>query len=187
MRGDAPHRRVEPLEAALVDSRGDLASESAGTCVLVDDQRAIGLLHRGDDRVVVERAERPQVDDLDRQPVFLLQLLGRVQRFPDARRVGDDRQILALARRAGLADRDDVITRRHRLLDATVEILVLEEEHAVVIANRRLEESLGVARGGRIDHLEARRVDESRLRVLRVEGSAADITAARSAADHRTR
>src|SRR5438874_2644523 len=45
VRGDPPYRRVEPLEAALVDTRRDLARESAGARVLVYDERAIRFLH----------------------------------------------------------------------------------------------------------------------------------------------
>jgi len=60
----------------------------------------------------------------------------RLKRFPDRRRVGDDRDVLPLASNARLTDRREMISRRHLFLDATVEILVLEVENAVLVANR---------------------------------------------------
>ena len=49
----------------LVDPRRDLAGDAARPRVLVHDQHAVRLLHGRDDRLVVERRERAQVDDLD--------------------------------------------------------------------------------------------------------------------------
>src|SRR6266699_4484257 len=61
-----PHdRRVEPLERLLVDARGDLARDATGPRVLVHDQHLIRLLHRRDDRRVIEREQRPQIEHLD--------------------------------------------------------------------------------------------------------------------------
>src|SRR6185437_15897560 len=85
----------------------------------------------------------------------------------------DDRDVAALAGDTRLADRHDVIAARHRFFDATVQILVLEEQHAVVVADGGLHQALRV--GGRrgIHHLEAGRVDETGFRILRVKGPAA--------------
>src|SRR5689334_14830907 len=55
MRGHAAHRRVEPLERQLVDPGGDLAGDPAGHGVLVDDEHPVGLLHGGEDRLVIHR------------------------------------------------------------------------------------------------------------------------------------
>ena len=46
------------------------------------------------------------------------------------------RQVLALARQPGLADGHHVIALGQLFLDPAVEVLVLEEEHAVVVADR---------------------------------------------------
>ena len=64
---------------------------------------------------------------------------------------------------------------------------MLEEQHAVVVANRRLHQSLRVLGRRRIHDLETRRVDEAGFRILRVERTAAHVPAARSAHDHRAR
>ena len=64
---------------------------------------------------------------------------------------------------------------------------MLEEEHAVVVADRRLHQPLRVGGRRRIDDLEARRVDEGRFGILRVERTAAHVAAARPAHHHRTR
>ena len=60
---------------------------------------------------------------------------------------------------------------------------MLEVEHRVGIADRRLEQPVGVRHRARRHDLQARRVLEVRLRVLAVVGRAVDV-AARGAADH---
>jgi hypothetical protein len=55
---------------------------------------------------------------------------------------------------AGAADRQHVVVElRHRRGDA-VEDLVLEEDHRIGIADRRLEQTLGIGRGRRRHDLE---------------------------------
>jgi hypothetical protein len=54
-----------------------------------------------------------------------------------------------------------------------VEALVLLEYHGVVVADGRLQESLGVAGRARVHDLETRRVEEGHLHVLGVEGPTA--------------
>jgi hypothetical protein len=44
--------------------------------VLLDDQHAVGLAHGGEDRVLVERADGAQVDDLGVDVVLLGEELG---------------------------------------------------------------------------------------------------------------
>ena len=61
---DALDRRLEVVEAVLLHQRRQLGAEAAGARRLVHDHAAAGLLHRGDDRVEVERPEAAQVDDL---------------------------------------------------------------------------------------------------------------------------
>ena len=54
---------------------------------------------------------------------------------------------------------------------------MLKENHRVVIANRRLDQTLGVIRGRRRHHLQPRRADEPHLRVLRMERPAVNASA----------
>src|ERR1051326_4497265 len=60
----ARDRPVEIIEGPLHDLRAHLGGEAAGPPALVDDDRAMGLGHRGDDGRRVQRAEDAQVDDL---------------------------------------------------------------------------------------------------------------------------
>ena len=56
--------RVEVVERLLHDPRADLGRDRAAAPALVDDDRAVRAAHRPDDRLVVERAQRAQVDHL---------------------------------------------------------------------------------------------------------------------------
>ena len=62
---------------------------------------------------------------------------------------------------------------------------MLEVEHRVVVADRGLDQALRVVRRRRLDDLQARRVGEVGLRVLRVEGAAVHAAAGRAADDER--
>src|SRR5687767_1193813 len=79
-----------------------------------------------------------------------------------------------------------MVTSRHRFFYPAVEVLVLEEEHAVLIANSGLEQSLRIARRSGVHHLDSRRVQKHCFRILRVERSTAHVPATRTAHDHRT-
>ena len=68
---------------------------------------------------------------------------------------------------------------------AAVEILVLEVHHRVVVADRRLQQPLGVVCRRRRDHFQPGPMDEPGLRILRVIETAADIAAARRPDDDR--
>ena len=86
-------------------------------------------------------------------------------------------------RTAALPSGHDVVLVGHLVLDPAVEVLVLEVEDRIVVADRRLQQSFRVVGGRRLDHLQARRVEEERLRVERVERPAADAAAGRTADD----
>ena len=51
-------------------------------------------------------------------------------------------------------------------LDAAIQVFVLEEQDAIVVANRGLEQSFRVGRRRRIHDLQPWRVDEPGLRIL---------------------
>src|SRR5213594_434333 len=105
VRRHAHDRPVEPLERLLVDARGDLARDATGPRVLVHDQHLIRLLHGRDDRRVIEREQRPQVEHLHRHAVFLVELVGGFQRLPQRGAVTDDGKMLAFACHPCLPDR----------------------------------------------------------------------------------
>src|SRR6266568_4669187 len=97
VRGHAHDRSVEPLERLLIDTRGDLPRDPTGPRVFVYDQHLVRLLHRRDDRGVIHRQQGAQVQDLDRHAVRLLELLGRLERFPQRGAIADDRKMLPIA------------------------------------------------------------------------------------------
>ena len=83
-----------------------------------------------------------------------------------------------------LADGHGVFFRRQFFLDAPVEAFVLEENHRVVIADRRLDQPLGIVRRRRRHHFETGRAHEPHLRVLRVKRAAVNAAARRRAHHH---
>src|SRR5215213_9472500 len=97
-RRDAHDRPVQVLPAALGDQGGDLGARGAGLVGLVDDHDLGGLADRREDRLLVERDERAQVEHLDRRAV---EVLRRLERGVDHRTVGDHGELVALARDPG--------------------------------------------------------------------------------------
>src|SRR3989441_3874426 len=114
VRGDAHDRAVEPFERLLVDPRRDLSRDPTGPRVFVHDKDLVRLLHGRDDRGVVHRQQGPQIQHFDRHAVRLLELLGRLERFPERGTVANDGKMLPFARRARLPDRrENLLTLRH--------------------------------------------------------------------------
>src|SRR5258708_4010931 len=94
-----PHDRpVEPLECLFVDPRRDLARDPARARVYVDDQHLVRLLDARNNRCVIERQQCAQVEHFDGQAVCFVELLGRLERFPERRAVADDGKMLSFAR-----------------------------------------------------------------------------------------
>src|ERR1035438_532804 len=86
--------------------------------------------------------------------------------------------MMALARDPCLSERNDIVIGWNFLFDSSVQILVLEKDHGVVVADRRFDESLGIVGRRRADYLQPGRVHEPHLWILRVEGPAMHIPAA---------
>ncbi len=130
--------------------------------------------------------DRAQVDDLGRDVVLVRGLLGRRAGGVHHRAPGDEREVVALARATRATPNGTVyVALGHLVLDAAVEVLVLEVEHRVLVADRLDQQALGVRRRRRADDLEARDVRERRLGVLRVERAAREAAARRAAHDDR--
>src|SRR6266550_2951701 len=188
VRGHPHDGAVEPSERLLVDARGDLAGETTGPRVLVHDEHLVGLLHRAHDRGVVHRQQRAQVEHFDREAVVFRQLVRRLERLPDRRTVGDDGQVLPLARQPSLADRsEDLLLVRERFLDPAVQPLVLEVDHRILVPDGRLDQTLSVPSGGGIHVLQTRGVKEGRFRLLRMERAAPHVAAAGASHHNRGR
>src|SRR6266851_1596326 len=116
LRPDALDRCVEPVERAVLDQGGDLRAEASAHDRLVGDDAAIGLLHRRDQRVLVEREKCARIHDLDGD-ALLFRLLGRGERLVNEPAGRDHRDVLALAMRSRLAERNRLELLRDVLSD----------------------------------------------------------------------
>ena len=154
---------------------------------------AAGLAHRLLDGLGVERQQRAQVDDLGVDAGLVGGRLGHV----DHRPVGEHRDVAARAPHHRLAERDVVVAighlaervgrpRHDRLLVVPVErpvvqALRFEEDHGIVVLDRRDEQALGVVGRRRQHRLQPAHVREQALRALAVRLTAVDATASRHA------
>src|ERR1700675_1428771 len=91
----------------------------------------------------------------------------------------------ALARDPGFSERNDAVAVWNVFFDSSIQILVLEKDYRVVVADCRFDESLGIVSRRRTDYLEAGRVHEPHLWILRVEWPAMHIPAAWTTNHHR--
>ena len=83
------------------------------------------------------------------------------------------------------AERDGVVVARDISLDTAIQVLVLQKDNRIVVADRRLQQSLGVVGCGGFNDLEARRVYVGHLRVLGVKRAAAKAASRGGANDQR--
>ena len=111
-------------------------------------------------------------------------LLGRVKRFVDHDLDPDHGGGVARTLDVGETHRDGVVAVRDRAFDE-IELLVLEEDDRVVVADGGLEQALGVGRGGGHADLQAGDVGEPGLQRLRVLGGVAAAAALLGPNDHR--
>ena len=127
---------------------------------LIDAHAATRLLDTFQDRIPVDGRKRPEVDDLafDAIPG---EIAGRVHGAMDHHAVGHDRAVAAVAHHVRFRKRDGIGFLRHVGLGG-VEILVLAEDHRIVVADRLDEQSLGVVGIGGTDDLEPGNMGEER-------------------------
>src|ERR1039457_238232 len=93
----------------------------------------------------------------------------------------------SFARDPRLSSRNHVVVVWNLFFDSPVQILVLEKDHGVVVADRRFHQSLGIVGRRWTDNLQPRRVHEPHLRILRMEGPTMYISAARTTQHERCR
>ena len=167
-------RRVERLEASSTQPRDSVAPQLPGERRLLHDDEAVRALdararwsRSRTARACAGRSARPRSP---RAASSSAASIGAVAH--QLRR--DDGDVVAAAHDlgAGRARPAPVVA---QLALAVEQALVLEDEHGVVIADRRAQQAVGVGRRGRGDDLEPRDVEEpvlDRLRVLRGEAGA---------------
>ena len=131
-------RRVEVVEALARDARRELgARRRRSPSPPRPRARASVFLTLVDDRLGVERPQRAEVDDLDLDAV-LGEPVGHRQRAAHGVAVGDDREVAALAHDLRAADRHrEVVARLGQRAVDVVEHEVLDEQHRIVVADRR--------------------------------------------------
>src|SRR4051812_28883650 len=176
----AQHRCLELVEALLRDTRRDLRGQRCEDRRLRDDDRVLGLANARDDRVPVDRGQRPQVDDLE-VATFSRSSVGRLQARPHRRTVGEQRHL-------GTGPSDgrtpQVTGRGGRRVDiglVPVATLGLEEHDRVVAGDGLLDHPVGINRVGAGDDLQPGGVREVGLRRLAVVLDSADAAAVRDA------
>ena len=148
--------------------------------MLVNDDYFVRLPYRLDNGLTIQWRDSAKIENLDVNSIFR-QDLRRFQSGVQHGRIGNYAQIAPFARPASFSKRNHVILCRHLALNPAIQIFVLEENDRVVIANRSLNQTLGVISGCRANNFQAGVVHEPHLRILRVKRSAMDIATAWSA------
>src|SRR5690606_475853 len=193
--GDAHDRRLQVIEAVLLDEGRELRAEAAGQRRLVHDDTTPRLPDRGCDRVEIVRNQCPQVDDLGVHAGFL----RGSERHMHHRAVGEHRRLPAFAPDRRLAQRHDVVTGRHvaqwmlrprchglfvMAVERTIiKPLRLEKDHRVRVLDGGDQEALCVEGVGGHDGFQPGDVGEQGLWALAV-GLAAEYAAAGGHADY---
>src|SRR6266478_1842829 len=183
-RRHAHHGPVQIAKGLLAQNGRDFARDSAGLRVFMHHEAFVGLLHRLQDGLFIQRQQRPQIDHFRFDP-FPRQRLRGFQRRVHHRGVGKNRQVFPFAAYHSLPDRHGVISSGNFSLDAPVEKLVLEKEHGVIVAHCGLQQALRVGRRRGINDLQPRRVHEIHFGICRVKRPAVHSAARRPANHHR--
>src|SRR5271168_1694039 len=134
-RGDATNRRVEVFEGMFPDNRRNLAADSASQAILMNDQHLAGFFRGLEDRLAIERKQRAQVEDLNRDTIFLFDDARGVNRLPERATISNDRKIGALLANLRDAERNRELAFRNILLEAAIEALMFEVHHRIAVAN----------------------------------------------------
>src|SRR5713226_334634 len=150
---EAADRRVQIIEASLLNAGGDLGGHTVRRPTLLDYQAPARAANRFDDGRPVDGPDRPEVDDLGID-VLLLELLGRFVGEHRHPRHADDRQVGTGAPDRSLSDGSGVVAVGHHPANV-VQAHRLEEHDRVVGADGRLQHPLGVLRRRGRDHQEA--------------------------------
>src|SRR5579862_4205418 len=101
------------------------------------------------------------------------------------RGISNDAQVAAFAGNIRFADWHNVVFRWDFAFDAAVKIFMFEEDARIVVADGGFDQAFGVVGRGRANDFKTWVVDEPHLRILRMEGTAVDVSAARAAQDER--
>src|SRR5687767_12551964 len=162
----ANHGRIEIVEAIALDVIDDLRAHAADLPSFLHHDGPIRLAHGVRNGFQIHRPYRAQVDDVDADVLFR-ELVSGLRGEVHGLAVGHDRTVVTFPLQVRLSNGDDVLLVRHVALDV-VQHLPLEKDHGVVVANRALEQPLGVVRRARRNNLESGDVRQPGLEGLRV-------------------
>ena len=145
-----------PSKLTLHNLGNDFSAHTILWPTLLASNTMIRLFDRVDNSLLVQRPQRPQINDLTVNS-HLGHLFGSLHTELDRPRVRNQRDVLADALDLGLANRHDEVTRerllRHRK-GHVVHDLILENHDRIGVADGGFEQAFGVlGRPGR-DHLQ---------------------------------
>src|SRR5580693_5455961 len=103
------------------------------------------------------------------------------------RGISNDAHVATPTGDSRFAQRHDVILDGNFLFDTPIKVLVLEENHRIVVANRSFDKTLRVVRACGTNHFQPRRVHKPRLRILGVKWTSVDVPSARPSNHQRCR
>ncbi len=149
-----------------------------GAAAFVQHAEAMGARDRGANLVEAQGGEGAQVPDLDGVFVFVLQILGGLVGELGHLAVGDEGGVGAGADEAGAPDRAIIGIPGERVLAASIQGLVLEEQDGVAVfggGEHGVERILG---GRGIEGLQAGEGEQGGLKFLGVEGAEGEAAAA---------
>src|SRR6185436_10692240 len=160
----------QPLKRLLRNDRGNLSADTTSQRRFVQHQSTAGFPDASQNRFLIERGERAQVNDFDIQP-FFLQLFGRIKRRQNHGAESEDRNVATLARRARLSNFDNVIILGKFLAQTgqAIKLLVLEVEHRIGIANGGLDQSFRIVGGRWLYNFQTGSVKKETLGIERVK------------------
>src|SRR6202140_1603908 len=95
--------------------------------------------------------------------------------------ISDYAQVATLAGNSRLAQRYDVFLGGNVVFDSPIKILVLEENHRIVVANSGLDKTFRIVGARGTNHFQTRSMHKPHLRILRVKRTAVDVSTTRSA------
>ena len=140
------------------------------------------FFHRFEHRFLVEGQQRTQIDNFQVDS-FHFQFLRGVQREIEHCAVRHHTNVAAVPAHSRLADRHHEVFGRKLFFHAPVEKLVFEIDDRIRVSNSSLDQPLRIVRRRRAHDLQAGRMNVVHFGILRMEGSAVNAAAARSA-DH---
>src|SRR5438067_13796689 len=89
--------------------------------------------------------------------------------------------------KASFANWNYIVSFGHFLLNAAVEKFMFQEEHWIIVAHRRFNQSFGIAGRSRGHNFHAWRMDKIHFRILRMEGTTVDAASGGAAQHQRSR